>query len=450
MNTYRHNSPATHIVRLCASAWRACRDAFSLAVAVMVCLGANLSAAGEPVERVQHAIAWDAARGQPVLFGGQDRTRGFADTLIRTLPAGIAFDFSESEQGWVFGNPPGFSKVEGSYKPGMRSLSLIPSDNRNSFGFWGSPPIGVNEPMEPGGPSVRGGTGDGQLYLAEFLAASDGRPARVPDMRTRTSSADFHRSDVIAFISVGRGDVSPAEPPRLYRHFFLLPQNADGLGLHWDMLNTSGMTDAGVELELLHASAVPTEESLYGSPEPVMRLSFRDGEAFGFTPRTGAPIPPPAEFRPDARGLLIRGTTPSGKAEPASGNPWLSSMIFGFWGRETSVPVRGGTLYRFEWTVETDGAATLQSRVHVPTFRLRVNDSSHQTSYYINIDSRDETSRIPRDGRPETYVGYFKTPPEIDGGTWILSFDYLYAAESDDNPSIAIILKEFRMDKLRP
>ena len=402
----------------------------------------------QPPVRSSHAMAWDAARGETVLFGGQDRTGILADTWLHGQPAGIAFDFSESEQGWIFGNPPGFSEVQGSYRPAMQSLSHIPSDNQNAFAFWGSPIIGVNDPLEEDAPFISGGTGDGQLYLAEYLAASDGDPARVPDMRTRTSSADFHRSDVISFISGAWGDVSPAEPPRVYRHFFLLPGCANGLGLHWDVLNVGGLNDAGVELELLYVSAVATEESLYGSRVPVVQQSFQGGDRLGFTPRTGAPIPPPAEFEADERGLLIRGAEPNAKTDAR--NKFLSSQIFGFWGRETNIPVKGGALYRFEWTVETDGVKTASDRTRVPTFRMRVNDSSLQTSYYVNIDSRDTGSRIPMDGQPETYIGYFETPPEIDGGTWILSFDYLYTEQSGADPTIALIFKKVSIDVLSP
>ena len=212
--------------------------------------------------------------------------------------------------------------------------------------------------------------------------------------------------------------------------------------LGWDVMSFTELNDAGVEMELLHASVVTTEEVALGPLERTAFYFFEGRQSAGFTPRATPALNVPEEFRMTDRGLLIRGIAPENASKWKDEGEWVAPTTFGYWGFESPVPIEGGELYRFEWKVETDGAENAARRAEVPTFRLRVNDTSLQTSYYINIDSRDASSRVPMDGQPETYVGYFEAPPEIDGEKWILSFDYLYSDQSDDDPTIGLILKE--------
>lgn len=256
------------------------------------------------------------------------------------------------------------------------------------------------------------------------------------------------------------GAISPTAEGRAYNVMFHLPQAmipvfkgasmaVEGIRLNWDVLEASGENEAGSPLDLLFAAVSAVDDPAEVFPFASFDFTGESEDAQLFTSRDAAPfINPPESFRRTTRGLWINGIDPEEAERGSIDGEYMAPTIFGYWGLETDVPVVGGTLYRLSWTVETDGVETAERKSEVPTFRLRVNDSTLQSSAYTNIDSRDNFSDVPMDGEPVTYTTYYQAPAELDGENWIFSFDYIYADQSDDDPTIALILKDLTVEEL--
>ncbi|MCB2153646.1 formylglycine-generating enzyme family protein [bacterium] len=98
------------------------------------------------------------------------------------------------------------------------------------------------------------------------------------------------------------------------------------------------------------------------------------------------------------------------------------SLQFGFWGstldRRNNVELESNRIYFAAFTVGTD----IANPDHVPTFRLRLNESSFRTSRHMSIVSTGANALTATS--PAHYRVYF--PPNIGiGGNLLVSFDLL-------------------------
>jgi hypothetical protein len=351
----------------------------------------------------------------------------------------VDFPFNDDSQGWQFFNPAIFSPVAGTYSNSGTSLDTTVSENTNSFAYWESPEfvIGVPEASERGAVPIDGLIGPGSLYSSTFTVKSSlADTTLVPTVRLRSSAFNFEQSDVVILTSAGNGNLSPTIGGRDYAQFFSQPTGVGSFRLDFDVLNFDPLDAANATLSLdrvvVNSLGVPQIDG-----ELVGSLDFVANGALGFTARDATPLlARPAVFD-SSNGLLIRAFAPTRVELPPS-------TVFGFWGAETSVPVVSDRLYGITFKVNSD--ATAIQRAHVPTFRMRVNDSSLKYSAYVNIDSRDQATRVPVDGVAETYTLWAVMPAEIDGGTLIFSFDYLLVPDSDDDGNIALILEEITVN----
>ncbi|CAN5434482.1 hypothetical protein BH09SUM1_BH09SUM1_28060 [soil metagenome] len=350
-------------------------------------------------------------------------------------PTPVTFTFSTDAEGWTFTNPPIFAAVTGAYNAADESLDVTTAENSNSFAFWESPMFTIVAPTTKDaklsrGITITGFIGSQSLYRSTFTVRSNSNAASdIPTVRLRSSSADFEQSDVIVATSIGDGSFSPTGTARTYTQYFTQPAVSDSFRLDFDVLNFDAADLAAATMSLdgvtVEALQVPTDPGV-----SLASLDFTGGDTNGFTARNAAPVlTVPEEFSTDA-GLLIRGVV----KKHAKG---AVSTTFGYWGSETAIPIVGGAFYSIDFTVHSTAATG--TGADVPPFRLRVNDSSLKFSSIINIDSRSGGSRVPVD-TPESYQMFIQAPGEIDGQTFIISFDYLYMSDSTDDPGIGIAL----------
>lgn len=353
------------------------------------------------------------------------------------------FSFESGSEGWTFQNPSPFGAVNGAHDSGRRALGLRTMAT-DGFAYWESPmlsPAIVGE-------GIAYKTAPGRtLFRSVWRIASDAPAASaVPGFRLRQSSPDFEQTDLIQISStLAPGDPRPVLAPstagREYSSYFLHPTGTSTVRLDFDVVHFAqdDAQNSSLFLEQVNLQSL-TEAQLGDAGEPE-RMTFSGGNAHGWTPRTTASvISAPAEFAATAEGLLIRGRA-TGKAPPGYESPDRDAVIFGYWGHEMPGTVlRGGRMYRIDWQVASD--APESRRGHLPAFRLRFNTSSHQLAALKQVESRGDASLVPSAGQPVVYSLFVEVPPQLDGDSAILSFDYLHSPSSDDDPELALILRE--------
>lgn len=351
------------------------------------------------------------------------------------IPVGnrLAFNFEAGAENWTFASPEVFSPSTGEAAGGQ--LAITAADNSNSFAFWESPRLSVaagsiEEHQHEEVMGVRGDSGPGSLYMAEFLVKSEFPTANeIPDVRVRASSFDFQQADVLVISSVENADLSPTSEGQLYRSFFTLPAEETDFRLNFDMLNFDADNATSVTVALDSASLEFLGTAMLMNEATVASFDLTTTETVGFVERTAPPLVA-ANFEATSAGLTLRYT-----GEPLAQN----ESAFGFWFLETEVPFEGGKLYRVRWTVGSE--ATDANAEDLGTFRLRINDSSFKTSMYVNVDSSTAHARVPVNGEPQVYDLYFQAPAEIDGDNWLFSFDYLLTGDTANDGSIGVSLQ---------
>jgi len=338
----------------------------------------------------------------------------------------FAFDFGlgVGQEGWSFLTPPPFAGSAAVATAG--GITIQTSNNTNSFGFFDSPLLELE-------------SGDFGTFEAEVVVSTDiANAGLVPQIRIRASDVDYARSTVFVVSSQGNANLAPTPAGRAYRIPFSLLAGRESARLSFDVLNFDGdAANARLTLEQI------TIRKLFGglgviSPSgfEVANLDFSGGEANGFTARTAAPLRAPTFQATDA-GLWIAGEAPGQFRSGGSGND-----IFGFWGLETNIPLAAGRLYRIAATFASD-STTDQSNLTIPAYRFRVNDSSLQSSVYLNAESTTDALPSPTTTATVTQALWYRTPPGIEGNTWTFSFDYLYAPSTDNDASIGVYLQGF-------
>ncbi len=367
-------------------------------------------------------------------------------TPTPTIPSEITFNFPEDPQGWTFIVPDVFDQsIVGDYNATEQSLDTTTADNTNTFGMWESPEIQIVNGLEPEGaaiPIAPRHNSNGDIFRSTFDISSDlSDPSEAPVVRVRSSSIDFQQSDVLVATSMGDGSFSPDDTaPKTYVQWFSQPEGQDMFRLDFDVLNTDSLdaVQSTTSLERVTIEALGQPDLQNG--EIVAAIDFLNGGQQGFSPVDASPgLTAPETFN-GFEGLLIRGVEPVDDVR----SPFYPPVIFGFWDGAVDAPILANTLYRVHFDVTSDAPAGAEEQV--PTFRLRVNDSSLKFSAYTNIDSVNANAGVPVDGAVETYDVWFQTPDAIAGNTWNFSFDYLFVDKSgddgqiDDNPEIALIL----------
>jgi len=373
-------------------------------------------------------------------------------TASPTPAASVAFDFNTTASGWDFRELSDFGggTTTGGYDADRGALIITTNDNTNTFAFLESGMFEIlgsthGQPAKANTAySIVAKDGANALFRSTFTVGSSlASSAIVPTVRMRSSSDDFQQSDVLVATSTGTGSYS-ATAARNYVQYFSQPVGQSQFRLDFDVLNFDPTDAAAATLYLdgvtVEALSSPLTAAL------VANFDFASSGTLGFTPRDATPLlAKPAEFGTSG-GLTIRGIAP--------GTTTNVGAIFGNYGLDTMVPFTAGKLYRLLWTVTSD--ATEANRGRVPTFRLRVNDSSLMFSALTNIDSRNTAVRVPTAGNDITYTQILQAPAEIDGATWIFSFDYLFVKTpvdvsvdpNADDPTVQLTLKSIRVEEV--
>lgn len=286
------------------------------------------------------------------------------------------------------------------------ALRITTTDNTNNFGYWESPRIEriVESTVES----------QGTIYVAEFTVSSNVPHADAPTIRFRAASADFQHTDAMVLTSHGDGGILPTQAGRTYKLYFEEPLWNNQYLLDLDVLNFSASEAVPVASLGLHAASLQVyvmETSSLGAPAAVQTYDFTNFQTHGFTIQNAAPaLVAPYRMEPTHEGLLIQGTN--------GGQP---DVVFGYWGLNSSVPMWAGKLYHLKATISGNPVEP----VYASAFRLRVNDSSLMYSRILNVDST-ATGQLMPDADGNEYSLWFVPEPEINGSTFILSYDYLY------------------------
>lgn len=367
----------------------------------------------------------------------------------------IAWDFEGGDEGWSFNAPGGiFTAPAGVH--GNGALKLQSSNNINTFGFWDSPDVLLPFMTIKGEGHAQPEQASPTLYIGEWEVTSDVTPAdQVPQFRLRSTLSDLSLATIHTVTSLGSASYAPdlstrktdqiTQVTETYQSFFAAPSARDAF-FSFDMLNIDPNDDATGELGLKSLSVEATSPP-GGPPDAVEAdLDFGAG-THGFTERSPAAATTPL-FSQDANGLHIQGLPDLSKAaRDESAVPKQPPFIFGSWGKETGITLQGGSAYIIRFLVGSDTPNANASEV--PTFRLRVNDSSFQASWYVNVDSTGSIPRVPTDSNSETYFLILLAPQELDGKDLIFSFDYLYVG-GDNNPRDKLTLERLVVERYDP
>jgi hypothetical protein len=275
-------------------------------------------------------------------------------------------------------------------------------------------------------------------FRVDAVVSSDAPQIDVPAVRLRVSSEDFRVTHEHLIYSFAEGQYAPTETGKAYSMFFSQPAGVAHFRLFFDVLNFDGIDAANVVVALnsLSISAFDPSSLLQGEIRTVADLSFA-GNANGFAAYDAVPhLRAPEITEVTDRGLRIAGEVEQSDNE---------SPIFGFFGVTTNIPYVGGQIYRVTWTVSSD--APSGAELSVPTFRLRIGDSTLQSATLLVVNSL-EGAILPNDGEPVVYTMWLQAPAEINGANWSFAFDYLHVPSMGDDSTIGVTLEGLKVEAL--
>ncbi len=371
----------------------------------------------------------------------------------------LLYEFELDSDGWVFQsfNPP-FGIPDASVNNGY--LKITATNNLNNFGAWESPEV-----LVPSGLQLKDEKGFPPLIFPDlfqmttrFTSDVDARED-TPNFRMRTFYPSFHQSSVMTVESVGNADYCPPGPflplknddhdkglqidlfGKIYNHYFYSARGSDTFKYAFDLLNfgATDQADGGLSLDYLAVNRMQ-ESDIQFIQETFDCTNTTDQEKF--TDFNALGVDSPVRFRgPQGMSLFGRLQLMPLKHEAKGGTlpPW----IFGGYTTTFQDPIVENTTYRLEVTIAS--STTEATTGALPTFRIRVNDSSFKASWYLNVDSVGENVTLPSQEGDATYRLYFTPRPELAGNDLIFSLDYLWVNGDGNSISKAILLKEVRL-----
>ncbi|MCC5875122.1 MAG: hypothetical protein JJU11_02780 [Candidatus Sumerlaeia bacterium] len=368
------------------------------------------------------------------------RVVGQGGPAIRVLQAGgvmaeprFEFGFLDDSQGWqtedfsAFFNAPDADNLE--------NLSFTTTDNMNTFGVWRSPAAVFDRSAQAG-----------DLLEANFTISTDRTdPNEVPATRVRFSTRDFHQTSELVLSSVAPSRLMPtANSPLNVTHLFKPVTDSSQLTFYFDVLNFGGMgaansTVALEDITLSRQSSLALGEGRSELSRILSLPSHREGWTTGFVPDVMAsPM-----FSVDSRGLRM---TP----DPAINHD--EEVTFGFWIYEPqagsglpTVTIEDGRLYRVRFLVSARHSSQLDVNPNrVPTFRLRLNESSLNAATVLSVASNNEAFEMPTFDNKVSYDLYLVGREELAGSTLVPAIDML-KSPGDDDYEISIILESIQI-----
>lgn len=354
----------------------------------------------------------------------------------------LVFDFSnDADERWQFQtvDADAFSPAFGELTGG--ALRGEYRGNNNSFGFFRSPVFRAGAAVGAGEIGLLGTTGSESLYRATYTVRTNvEQQNQSPTLRFRASTFDFNQTSELTISSNGQDTSLPpvAGTTKAYHHYFGLPPGKDRFRLYIDLLGfeTSNAPNAVVFIDevIVDSFGVP----VLGFGQQARTYNLRENVA-GWLPPTkidGFSVP---AFRAQPDGIRL-----GPAANPADGE----ADFFGFWRTPEEDPNRvrmqQDRLYRVRFRVTS--SATEDQRDALPTFRLRVNDSSLNMTSLLHLNSSSPSSYVPAGGEVLDYLLFFEGREELDQRSLYLAFDYLLTQDLGNDDTIVITLQEVQVD----
>ncbi len=335
------------------------------------------------------------------------------------------------------------------------SLKHIPSNNTNTFGIWESP-----ETYIPGDIFIKGEEKlplNSQIYRMRTRHESNVESRQVtPQFRLRTFYPNFHKTSVMTVESNANASYCPPVPVllkskeekgidiippfdftgKVYNHYIYSGNGEYTFKYAFDLLNFGGVDQADGEVLMDYLSVNTVTETPVGEIAnwdctlPGTQSLF---STFG-VPGVDEPLLSQNSF-----GMGLFGLVPEIIKERGADPPW----IFGGYTYQLPYNFEEDKIYRLDVTVGT--SADFLNRSTLPAFRIRMNDSSFQASWYLNIESTGGVTTLPNDVQDFVYRLYIQPRNELSGNAMIFSFDYLWLNGSGNNPSVIMYLKNVRL-----
>ncbi|MDX2174937.1 MAG: DUF5666 domain-containing protein [Candidatus Sumerlaeia bacterium] len=376
--------------------------------------------AGGVVIAVGSGTSLEELNGAPLAFG--DFFIGDLIDPSGTFAAGVLNAGSVTRIGSVgiSGAITGFNAVADASNNG---IPAIRADQLGTFGFMELPLSSLRRR-----PST--------LYeLTARLSTDLGNKAVAPVIRVRANMDHFQRGLEFVITSTADGRFSPDIAGAEYKAYFAptLPPSIPGQSPDWfatiDLLSTlpEDAAIATVRFEGFEATPIPMSRVRVARTLLDEAFSRPDhGWTFGAAPEF---FPAPAS-----------GYDPVGGALSLTPN---DESAFGYWERQTGIPVEGGKLYRARMYVRSDAA----NKAAVPTFRVRVNLASFQLGAVTVIESTGNGDESPT-AEARLYDAYLRVPgTPVDSDSLLLAFDVL-KSQLDDALGTTLYLDRVRVEEL--
>ncbi len=372
----------------------------------------------------------------------------------------LRYDFDANTQGWGIQviSPP-FDVPNANALNGFLNINSV--NNTNTFGSWESPAALV--PIPAAAKDDKGDiiipTPDVFLMTARIESNVESK-AVTPNFRMRTFYPSFHQTSVMTVESVGDASYTPPVTIMLregensqekilpidisgkrYNYYFDAPTGIDTFKHAFDLLNFSGLdqADGGLSLDYLAINRV-------SEPQDPLILDLLDcttqTDQDKFTNFNALGVDSPFRIR-NSQGMSLSGELGVIEFKDEERGGGTPAWVFGGYTTTFQNPIVADRDYKLDVTM---GATTSSETVdQLPTFRIRVNDSSFQASWYLNVDSLGANPTLPSQGQDKTYSLFFSPRSELAGNDLIFSLDYLWVNGDGNSLTKSIIMKEVKL-----
>ncbi len=368
-------------------------------------------------------------------------------------PNELCFDFTADEEGWTFLSPAEFTASTGQYNGTLDGLDITMGANTNTFAFWESPIFALSDPSI----DLAKGKAPVRALQTTMTVKSDVQIREDnPVVRARTSFPDFSHSVLVLAESVNDSVFSPLPPGNndplvdpVYTTLVELPIGLNEFRLDFDALNAFPDDAPMPTLTLTQACAQIIIPSDIGKLTTIDTYDLTANNP-GFVFESPGTLQTPSTFN-DIEGLYTRGLDPF--EARGGGDNFETPTIFGSWTADGlyTLPAGGGT-FIISADVTTDLVDDNEQAAEqtVPTLRIRVNDGSFNYSGYLNLESVGQDPPLTINGQTSTHNFWFVVPEEVGGNDLIISFDYLYASESGNDPTVGITIVGMTLSQFVP
>ena len=304
------------------------------------------------------------------------------------------YNFQYSQEDWTFVKD--FDVFDAGVPGSGPGFLSIACHTRNTFSYWENNPDEVPVVVSESGP---------YLYRARFPVDTDiYSQTKCPSFRLRINSQNLQLAASLRIMSYVESYASPSLlKPKTYELYFVPPNSAIDAD--------ESLNDLSVSLDLINLDEGDAQDAT---------VYFR-GVRIDRTPVSALTV----------RGTLATYTFTNGTDGWASGNAYpvftpapaistgqslylgvADSNTFGYWDKDTGVPITTGTLYRARFFIYANN----YDRQKTPDVRLRMSTTKFMYNSILDVMNANgadmSPTRIPRE-----YAIYFYPEPELLNAT---------------------------------